>query len=63
MFPLSFFRFVFPSLVFLSHSSTCVSCLFRGIGMTTYNLGVAGLLVAAVVWADANAQVRTVLNY
>ncbi|CAM9588556.1 unnamed protein product [Ectocarpus sp. 4 AP-2014] len=29
-----------------------------GIGMATYNLGVAGILVAAVVWADADAQVR-----
>ncbi|CBJ28378.1 expressed unknown protein [Ectocarpus siliculosus] len=29
-----------------------------GIGMATYNLGVAGILVAAVVWAEANAQVR-----
>ncbi|CAM9560412.1 unnamed protein product, partial [Ectocarpus fasciculatus] len=29
-----------------------------GIGMATYNLVVAGLLVAAVVWAEANAQVR-----
>lgn len=26
--------------------------------MVAYNLGVAGMLVAAVVWADANAQVR-----
>lgn len=35
----------------------CVESLFRGIGMATYNLSVAGLLVAAVAWADADAQV------
>lgn len=31
----------------------------RGVGMTTYNLAVSGLLVAAVIWAEANAQVRS----
>ncbi|CAM9343167.1 unnamed protein product [Pylaiella littoralis] len=33
-----------------------------GVGMATYNLGVAGLLVAAVLWAEANAQVRTTVE-
>ena len=35
-----------------------VSRACGGIGMAMYNLGMAGLLVAAVVWADADAQVR-----
>ncbi|CAM9402647.1 unnamed protein product, partial [Scytosiphon promiscuus] len=30
-----------------------------GVWMATYNLAVSGLLVAAVNWAEANAQVRT----
>lgn len=32
--------------------------MHRSIAMATYNLAVAALLVAAVLWADANAQVR-----
>ena len=36
----------------------CMYAVFRGVGMVAYNLGVAGMLVAAVLWAGANAQVR-----
>lgn len=35
-----------------------VVMLCRAIALATYNMGVAGLLVAAVFWADADAQVR-----